>query len=42
MIFKNNTYKKLVIGSILINTILISQTAYANDENDILQRTQKL
>ena len=42
MIFKNNTYKKLVIGSILINTILISQTAYANDENDILTKDTKI
>ncbi|WP_158679141.1 polysaccharide lyase 8 family protein [Anaerococcus marasmi] len=42
MIFKNNTYKKLVIGSILINTILISQTAYANDENDILGNDTKI
>lgn len=42
MIFKNNTYKKLVIGSILINTILISQTAYANDENDILKKDTKI
>lgn len=42
MIFKNNTYKKLVIGSILINTILISQTAYANDENDILAKDTKI
>ena len=42
MIFKNNTYKKLVIGSILINTVLISQTTYANEENDILNEGTKI
>lgn len=42
MIFKNNTYKKLVIGSILINTVLISSTAYANEENAILNEGTKI
>ena len=42
MNLKKNTYKKLVIGSILVNTILISQTAYANDENAILENDTKI
>lgn len=42
MILKNNTYKKLVIGSILINTVLISQTAHANEENAILDTDTKI
>ena len=42
MVFKNNTYKKLVIGSILINTVLISQTAYANEENAILNEDTEI
>lgn len=42
MIFKNNNCKKLVIGSIIINTVLISQTAYANEENDTLDEGIKI
>lgn len=42
MILKNNTYKKLVIGSILINTVLMSQTAHANEENAILDTDTKI
>lgn len=42
MNFKKNTYKKLVIGSILINTVLISQTSYASEENTILDEGTKI
>lgn len=42
MIFKKNTYKKLVIGSILINTVLLSSTAYATKENDTLDTKTKI